>query len=101
MLQDPFILLGFAFVVLFILLAIGVQIAFALALVGIVGYFFYTGGPGMTSLIAFRALDSFVLTAIPLFKKPDFQNNQVDRAVSTNEGMIRSQGRNPIKSLKY
>ena len=67
MLQDPFILLGFAFALLFILLAIGVQIAFALALVGIVGFFSYTGGPGMTYLIPFRALDSFVLTAIPLF----------------------------------
>jgi tripartite ATP-independent transporter DctM subunit len=67
LLQDPFILLGLSFVLLFALLATGLQIAFALALVGIVGYFFYTGGPGMTALIPFRALDSFVLTAIPLF----------------------------------
>lgn len=67
MLQDPFILLGISFILLFALLAIGLQIAFALTLVGVIGYFFYTGGPGMTSLIPFRALDSFVLTAIPLF----------------------------------
>ena len=67
MIQEPFILCGLAFLLLFTFLALGIQIAFALALTGIIGFFFYTGGPGMTSLIPFRTLDSFVLTAIPLF----------------------------------
>lgn len=64
---EPLILVTAAFLILFALLAIGVKIGIALAMVGVLGFFAYQGSPGLTSLVPFRTLDSFILTAIPLF----------------------------------
>ena len=64
---DPFILTIVSFVVLFLLLAIGVHIAIALAMVGVIGFLIFYGNTGLAALVPFSTLDSFILTAIPLF----------------------------------
>jgi len=65
--ENPFILVTLSFLALFILLAIGVHIAIALAMVGVIGFFVFQGTAGLAPLIPFSTLDSFILTAIPLF----------------------------------
>lgn len=64
---DPFILAIVSFVVLFLLLAIGVHIAIALSMVGVIGFLIFYGNTGLAALVPFSTLDSFILTAIPLF----------------------------------
>lgn len=64
---DPIVLLVASFLILFTLMAIGVPIAISLAIVGVIGFFIYQGNAGLASLIPFRTLDSFILTAIPLY----------------------------------
>ncbi|MBI3965052.1 MAG: C4-dicarboxylate ABC transporter permease, partial [Chloroflexi bacterium] len=57
-------------VVLFVLFALGLEVAFTLGLLGALGLYFYTGGTlGLSAMgpIAFTNSNSFVLTAIPLF----------------------------------
>jgi len=65
--DGPLMLVVVSFLALFTLLAIGVHIAIALAMVGVVGFFAFQGTAGLTSLVPFSTLDSFILTAIPLF----------------------------------
>lgn len=65
--SDPFILVIGAFLVLFVLLALGFKIAIALAMVAVLGFFVYQGSHGLTPFVPFHCLNSFVLTAIPLF----------------------------------
>jgi len=65
--EDPLILVIISFLALFALLAIGVHIAIALAMVGVIGFFVFQGSAGLAALVPFRTLDSFILTAIPLF----------------------------------
>ena len=65
--DNPVILLIIAFIILVLLLAMGIKIAIALAMTGVLGFLIYQGNPGHTNLIPIRALNSFVLTAIPLF----------------------------------
>jgi tripartite ATP-independent transporter DctM subunit len=64
---DAGIAVIFAFVVFGILLLLSVEIAVALALSGVVGCFLYRGDAGLTAIVPFAALNSFILTAIPLF----------------------------------
>lgn len=64
---DPFILTIVSFVALFILLAIGMHIAISLAMVGVIGFLIFYGNTGLAALVPFSTLDSFILTAIPLF----------------------------------
>ncbi|MBU2535194.1 MAG: TRAP transporter large permease [Chloroflexi bacterium] len=64
---DPITLLIVSFLVLFALMAIGVPIAISLAIVGAIGFFVFQGDASLVSLLPFRTLDSFILTAIPLF----------------------------------
>lgn len=55
---------------LFILLLAGLPVAFSLGLTGITGMFFLLGGVSSFSqvpLIAYKTLDDFVITAIPLY----------------------------------
>ncbi len=65
--EDPIILLVISFLALFALLAIGVHIAIALSMVGVIGFFVFQQNAGLAALVPFRTLDSFILTAIPLF----------------------------------
>jgi len=64
---DPFILTIVSFVVLFLLLGIGVHIAIALSMVGVIGFLIFYGNTGLAALVPFSTLNSFILTAIPLF----------------------------------
>ncbi len=56
-----------AFVLFGVLLAIGVPIAVSLMLAGLAGFLMYQGNPGYLPLIPYGTLNSFILTAIPLF----------------------------------
>ena len=52
------------------LLAIGLPVAFSLGTAGIFGMFFFMGGDAALSqipILAYKALDDFVLTAVPLY----------------------------------
>ena len=64
---DPITLLIASFLVLFALMLVGVPIAISLAVVGTVGFFIFQSDASLVSLLPFRTLDSFILTAIPLF----------------------------------
>lgn len=52
---------------LFILLAVQMKIAVALGLTGVLGFLMLRGNTGLTVMIPFGVLDSFVLIAVPLF----------------------------------
>jgi len=65
--EDPIVLVVISFILLGVLLAIGIKIAIALAMVGVIGFFIYMGNLGLTADVPYRTLDSFVLTAVPLF----------------------------------
>ena len=65
--QDPIILLISSFAALMVLMFLNIPLSIAMALVGISGFIAYGSGIGIVSLLPFRALDSFVLTALPLF----------------------------------
>lgn len=67
MISDPLLLLVGSFLLLFMLLFLGMKIAIALALTGTVGFLLHTGSAGFVSVIPFGSMNSFVLTAIPLF----------------------------------
>jgi len=64
---DPVILLVGAFAVVGILMAIGVKLFLALAVAGLLGFYVYGGTVGLASLVPFKALSNFVLSAVPLF----------------------------------
>lgn len=61
------VLLALAIVTLFILLAIQMKIAVALGLTGVLGFLMLRGNTGLTVMVPFGVLDSFVLIAVPLF----------------------------------
>ena len=56
-----------AFVIFGVLLLLGVKIAVSLLIAGVAGFFLYRGNPGFVALVPFGSLNSFILTAIPLF----------------------------------
>ncbi len=56
-----------AFIIFALLLLAGAEIAVALLISGVAGFFLYRGDPGFTPLIPYGTLNSFILTAIPLF----------------------------------
>lgn len=64
---DPITLLILSFIVLFIFLLAGIPIAISLALVGVIGLYLFHGDASLAIFLPFRTLDSFILTAIPLF----------------------------------
>jgi len=64
---DPITLLILSFLVLFTFLLAGIPIAISLGLVGILGLYFFHGDASLAMFLPFRTLDSFILTAIPLF----------------------------------
>ena len=65
--SDPLVVLIITFVVMFALIAIGVKIAIAIAIPGVIGYYIFMGRAGLAPMVPFNTADSFVLTAIPLF----------------------------------
>jgi tripartite ATP-independent transporter DctM subunit len=56
-----------SFVILLLLLFSGIPVAIGLGLVSVVGYVLVVGDPGLSTYVPFNTLDSFVLTAVPLF----------------------------------
>ena len=55
---------------LFVLIFSGMPIAFALGMLGLMGFFLtFGGGPqlGQVPLVAYKILDDFIITAVPLF----------------------------------
>jgi C4-dicarboxylate transporter, DctM subunit len=67
MITDPITLLFLSFAVLFTLLLLGVPIAISLAAIGVGGLYVMAGNATLINQIPYRVLDSFILTAIPLF----------------------------------
>lgn len=62
-------LLGFT-ALLLLLLAAGMPVAFALAMAGLVGMYFFMNGAAVFTqvpMIAYKTLDDFVITAVPLY----------------------------------
>ncbi len=62
-------LLGFSLLIILLLLA-GMPVAFALSLSGVLGMFAFLGGAAalpQIPVIAYKTLDDFVLTAVPLY----------------------------------
>ncbi len=62
-------LLGFSLAMILLLLA-GMPVAFALCMAGLAGMFFFVGGTAsfvQVPVIAYKTLDDFVLTAVPLY----------------------------------
>lgn len=66
-LTDPVALVILSFAVMFSLMLIGIPIAISLAMVGAIGLFAFHGDASLVALIPLRTLDSFVLTAVPLY----------------------------------
>jgi tripartite ATP-independent transporter DctM subunit len=65
---DPIVIGIVSFTVLLVLMLVSVPIAISLAIVAVVGYFVFAGrGIGLLALVPFDTLNSFVLTAIPLY----------------------------------
>lgn len=65
--MDANIAVILAFVIFGVLLLLGVKIAVSLLIAGVAGFFLYRGNPGFVALVPFGSLNSFILTAIPLF----------------------------------
>jgi tripartite ATP-independent transporter DctM subunit len=62
------ILTGFiTFSVLLLLLLSGIPVAIGLGLVSLIGYILVLGDSGLSAYVPFNTLNSFVLTAVPLF----------------------------------
>ncbi len=64
---DPLPLLLLSSIVLFAFLLIGIPIAISLALVGVLGLYVFQGDASLAIFIPFRTLDSFIMTAIPVY----------------------------------
>jgi len=64
---DPITLLILSFIILFGFLLAGIPIAISLALLGVIGLYVFHGDASLAVFLPFRTLDSFILTAIPLF----------------------------------
>jgi len=65
--SDPIVLAGVCFIVLLALLAGGLWVAVALALVGVAGFLFSMGNASVTGMVPASVINSFILTAVPLF----------------------------------
>jgi len=64
---DPLVVACMAFGLVLVLILIGFPIGIALGLVGVVGCFVAQGSASILAMTPFKAMDSFVLTALPLF----------------------------------
>jgi len=64
---EPLIIASLGFGLVLVLIVIGFPIAIALGLVGVLGCFIAQGSANILAMTPFKALDSFVLTAVPLF----------------------------------
>ncbi len=57
-------------IILLLLLVIGLPVAFSLGMAGVAGMFLFMGGDGALAqipILGYKALDDFVLTAVPLY----------------------------------
>lgn len=65
--DDPVIITVLCFTLLLALLFASIWVAMALAIVAVAGFFVTQGSAGLIPFVPFETLNSFVLTAIPLF----------------------------------
>ena len=65
--MDPLLVALIGFGLVLVLIIIGFPIGIALGLVGVVGSFVSQGSASILAMTPFKALNSFVLTAVPLF----------------------------------
>ena len=65
--DNPILVTVFCFALLLALMFAGVWVAISLAIVAVVGYFVFVGNANLISFIPFSTMNSFILTAIPLF----------------------------------
>src|SRR4030065_115560 len=63
----PILIAVVLFIALLFFLATGIWVAVAISLVSVAGFFIFVGNSGLTPYVPFNTLNSFVLTAIPLF----------------------------------
>jgi tripartite ATP-independent transporter DctM subunit len=63
----PILIAAVLFIALLFFLATGIWVAVAISLVSVAGFFIFVGNSGLTPYVPFNTLNSFVLTAIPLF----------------------------------
>ena len=63
----PILTGAISFAALLILLLTGIPVAIGLGLVSVVGYVLVVGDSGLAAYVPFNTLNSFVLTAVPLF----------------------------------
>lgn len=87
--QDPILLGGVIFLAVLIIMAIGVPIGAALGFVAICGFYLIQGNEGLAGFVPFRTMNSFILTAIPMFI---FLGEVMLRSGAT-DGIYRSAGR--------
>ena len=64
---DPVILGIIIFAVLLVVLSTSLWLAISVSMVAVIGFYVFKGDAGMTPFIPFNSLNSFELTAIPLF----------------------------------
>jgi len=67
--MNPLLFIIMVFGGIILLLASGMWIAVALGVIGVIVLYVFVGGgtPGMIGILAFNSINSFVLTAVPLF----------------------------------
>jgi tripartite ATP-independent transporter DctM subunit len=65
--EHPILIGTIAFLALIIFLFSGIPVAIGLGLVAISGYYLTIGNSGVAPIVPFATLNSFVLTAVPLF----------------------------------
>jgi len=66
-LDYPILTGALSFVALLILLLTGIPVAIGLGLISVAGYVLVLGDSGLSAYVPFNTLNSFVLTAVPLF----------------------------------
>lgn len=65
--ETTLVLGGLCFLAVVLLIVLGVPIAFGLAIAGVVAFYLYKGNPSLVPLVSFTFVNSFILTAVPLF----------------------------------
>ena len=65
--EHPILIGVTSFVVLIVLLFSGIPVAIGLGVVALLGYHLTLGNTGVAAMVPFATLNSFVLTAVPLF----------------------------------
>lgn len=65
--EHPILIGVISFLALIVLLFSGIPVAIGLGVVAILGYYLTLGNTGVAAMVPFATLNSFVLTAVPLF----------------------------------